>query len=87
MPMIAGLRAGAAQVGGDDGSKLQEPAPDGFVGDVQAALGEHLLDIAKAQGEPGVQPDRLADDVGREAVTLERELAHQPSLRLNSLSS
>ncbi len=38
---------------------------------VQAALSEHLLHIAKASREPGVEPDRMADDVGREAVTLE----------------
>ena len=41
VPVIAGPRAGTAQIGGDDGSKLQEPAADGFVGDVQAPLGEH----------------------------------------------
>lgn len=29
----------------------------------------------------------MADDVKREAVTLERELAHRPSLRAHSLSS
>ena len=47
----------------------------------------HLLHIAEAQSEPGVEPDRMADDVGQKAVTLARELAHQPSLTLNSLSS
>ena len=31
----------------------------GLVGDAQAPLGEHLLDIPKAQGEPSVQPDRV----------------------------
>jgi len=60
-----------AQVSGDDGSKLQEPAANGLVGDVQTSLREHILHIAKAQREPGIQPDRMADDVGREAVPLE----------------
>ncbi len=27
---------------------------------VQAAIGEHLLNIAVTQSEPGVQPDRMA---------------------------
>ena len=46
----------------------------------QAPLGEHLLNIAVTQSEPGVQPDRMADDIGWEAVTLKGELAHRASL-------
>jgi hypothetical protein len=49
VPVIAGPRAGPAQIGGDDSAKPQEPAAEGLLGDVQAALGEHLLDIAEAQ--------------------------------------
>ncbi len=37
--MIAGPGAGAAQIGGDGRFKLQEPATDGLVGDVQWILG------------------------------------------------
>ena len=33
-----------------------------------AACGQHLLDHAQAQREAEVQPDRVADDLGREAV-------------------
>jgi hypothetical protein len=47
-PVIAGPRAGPPQIGGDDSSKLREPAAEGLLGDVQAALGAHLLDIAEA---------------------------------------
>jgi hypothetical protein len=36
----------------------------------QAALGEQLLNIAVTQSEPGVQPNRMADDIGWQAVTL-----------------
>ncbi len=74
VPVITGLRVGAAQIGGNDGSKLQEPSADGLVGDVQAPLGEHLLDIAEADSEPGVEPDRVADNFGREAVRLNRTI-------------
>ncbi len=86
VPMIAGLRAGTAQIGGDDRPELQEPAAHGLVGDIQAPLGEHLLNIAVTQSEPGVQPDRMADDIGWEAVTLKGELAHRASLISISLS-
>ena len=42
--MIAGPGAGAAEIGGDDRTELQEPAAQVLVGYVQARLGEHLLD-------------------------------------------
>ncbi len=38
------------------------------------------------QSEPGVQPDRMADDIGWQAVTLKGELAHRASLISTSLS-
>jgi len=37
--------------------KLQTPLADGFMGDVDAALEQQLLDIAIAQGEAVVEPD------------------------------
>ena len=81
VPMIVGFGTGLAQVCGDDGSKLQEPAADSLIGNVQAPLGEHLLHIAVTQSEAGIQPNRMANDIGWEAVTLEGELAHRPSLK------
>ncbi len=47
VPVIARLRRCASQVGGDCRAELQKPAPDRFVGDVNAALGQHLLDVTK----------------------------------------
>ena len=32
--------------------------------------GEYLLHITETQSEPGIQPDRMADDIGWEAMTL-----------------
>ena len=40
-------------------------------------LGEQVFDIAKAQREPGKEPDSVADDLRRKAMAFERE-------RLNS---
>ncbi len=45
-------------------SKLPAPRSNGFVGYGDATLSEKVLDIAKAQGEPMVQPDGMADDFG-----------------------
>ena len=49
-------------------SKLPAPGSNGFVGHRDAALREKILDIAKAQGEPMVQPNGMADDFGQKAV-------------------
>jgi hypothetical protein len=59
----------------------------GLVGGVQAPLGKDLLNIAVTQREPGVQPDRMADDIGWDAVTLKEELAHRASRISISLSN
>ena len=44
--------------------ELQRPAPDGFVGDLDTAFGEQILDIAVAQREAEIQPDGVLDDLG-----------------------
>ncbi len=49
-------------------SKLPAPGSNGFVGYGDATLSEKVLDIAKAQSEPMVQPDGKADDLGWKAV-------------------
>ncbi len=82
VPVIAGPGSGAAQVSRDDGSKLQDPAANGLLGDVQTSFGEHLLHIAETQSESGIQPDRMADNFRWKAVTLEGKLAHRDSLML-----
>src|SRR4029077_2043554 len=56
--------------------ELQEPPPDRLVGCVNTALGQQFLDIPKGQGEPGIEPDRVADDFWREAVALKRYWSH-----------
>jgi hypothetical protein len=40
------------------------------------ALSQQLLDVAEAQGEAEIEPHRMADDVGREPVTLKRDRTH-----------
>jgi hypothetical protein len=48
--------------------ELAAPEADGFVTDLNATLSEQLLDITLAQVEPVVEPDGVADDLGREAM-------------------
>ena len=61
----------AAKFLGEQRPELQHPSPDRFIGDIQPALGQQILDIAKAEGEAKVQPHRMPDDVRRELVASE----------------
>ena len=58
------------------------PPPDRFVGHRDAALGQEIFDIAKAHSEAVIQPDGVADDFGRESISLvaQRVAFHRPSL-------
>src|ERR687898_2484511 len=66
MPFVAG----PGQPPADDVGELllEAPLPDRLVADLDAAEGQHLLDHPKAQRESEVQPDRVADQLRREAV-------------------
>ena len=41
-----------------------------LLGCVNTSLGQQFLDIPRGQCEPGTEPDRMADDLWREAVAL-----------------
>ena len=60
-----------AKLPGEQRPELQHPTPDRFIGDIQPALGEQILDVAEAEGEAKVQPYRMPDDVRRELVPSE----------------
>src|SRR5437899_2338962 len=42
----------------------------------EPALGQQFLDIAVAQGEPEIEPDRVLDDLGREPMAAIAEQGH-----------
>ena len=62
---------------GEQRPELQHPSSNRFIGDVQPALGQQILDIAEAEGKAKIQPHGVPDDVWRELVTSERDL-HRP---------
>ena len=76
MPAIARPRATPTQALRDRGTELQYLAPHRFVGDVEPSFGQQLLDIAVAQGEAEIEPNRVLDDLGREAMTAVTERSH-----------
>ena len=61
----------AAKLLGEQRPELQHPSPDRFIGDIQPAFCQQILDIAEAEGEAKVQPHRMPDDVRRELMASE----------------
>lgn len=76
MPSARWGRPTPAQVGREQRTELQRPTPDRLIADVDPALRQQLLHVPEAQGEAKVQPNRVADHFGREAVTFERDRFH-----------
>ncbi len=54
---------------GEFGSEFRAPKPDGFIAYGDAPLGEQILDIPVTEIESVVEPNGVADDIGRESVT------------------
>jgi len=52
----------------DHRSEFQHLTPDRLIRDVKPTLGQQFLDIAIAQGEAQIEPDRMLDDHRRKAV-------------------
>jgi hypothetical protein len=71
MPMRGWPMTSAAKFLGEQRPELQHPTPDRFIGDLQPALGQQILDIAEAEGEAKVQPYCMPDNVRRELVASE----------------
>ena len=78
--MIARSWPRTADIRSDRRPELEETPPDRLVGCVNASLGQQFLDIPKGQREPGIEPDRVADDFWREAVALKRYRSHRMML-------
>ena len=82
MPLVPGSRPPSAQSIREALSELPAPAPDRLVGEDDTALGQEQLDVAEAERERVVEPDRVGDDRGREAMAMVRVRcgSHSPNL-------
>src|SRR5436305_2073315 len=68
MPPPGRSRPSSSQLARNDRTELQGPAADRLVGNIDATLGEHILDVTVAQSEAKIEPDGLLDDDARKAV-------------------
>ena len=98
MPYRLRLGAALTQVRCDHRPEMIYPASDCFIGDRNPAFRQQIFDIAKAQGEPEIKPDRLLNDLGRISVSVVADFLNRcgyrtaertatPNCRDNALSS
>jgi hypothetical protein len=84
MPCVTGLRPPIAELNGILLAKFATPLPNRFVRDNDATGKQQLFDIPIAEAEAEVQPDTMADDLGRKAMILvavgEYWCIHPPSI-------
>ena len=62
--------AGGGAGGRRTRSEFLAPAPHGLIGNDNAAISQEQLDIPQTEVEDVVQPDRVADDLGGEPMTI-----------------
>ena len=70
MPGVSDPTAPAPQLPGVDRTEPLAPLPNRLVGDRHASLREEIFSIVEAEAESIVEPDRVADDVGWESISV-----------------
>ena len=65
-----------SQICCNPGSELDRPTADGLIGDLNPALGQQLFDVAEAEREAEIEPDRMAYDVRPKSVSFEGQGIH-----------
>ncbi len=84
VPLVPGARTSSSQRVCVDLAEFLPPLPDRLVGDDHPPLGEELLHVAVAEGEPEIAPDGVRDDRWREPMALIGEggssFIHAPSI-------
>jgi hypothetical protein len=58
----------SAELAGELATQGEAPLPDAFTGDGNSSFGEDQLNVSEAQAEEVIEPDGMADDLGRKAV-------------------
>ena len=73
---------GLPQPSSNHRAEFQHPAPNALVREVEPTLCKQFLDIAIAQGEAQLKPNRMLNHGRRETVPAIRDQKHPRSLRL-----
>ena len=76
MPEIARCRPHAAQILCDRRAEFEKPAPHALVGNIKAPLRKQILYISIAQSEPGIEPNRVANNIRWKSMASKRDVIH-----------
>jgi len=76
MPSVTRARASSPQPLRHRRPELQDPAADCLIGNIEPTLGKEILNVAVAQGEAKIEPDRVLDNRRRKAVAAIGEQGH-----------
>ena len=76
VPTRTGVRTTATKIARNQSAELKESASNRFVRNIDAMLGQQILDIRKRKRESGVEPDRKLDDLRRKTMSFERYRGH-----------
>lgn len=69
MPFVSDEGAFASKLIGIPLSELLAPFPNRFIGDLNAPIEHHFLNVSVAQGKGVVEPNAVANDFTRESMT------------------
>jgi len=83
-PVVACSGPHSPQIECNLSSEFQKPAPNGFIGNVQAAFHKKVFYVSIAQRKPGVEPDSVENDLWRKSVALQEDGFHPVVIHKNS---
>jgi hypothetical protein len=72
VPLVTRPRSPPTHLVGEARAELHAPLPDALVGDNHTSFSQQQFDVSEAQTEYVIQPDRVADQIGGEAVAMVR---------------
>jgi hypothetical protein len=70
MPLVTGLCSPSAQLIGVRLAKSAAPLPDRFIGEYDPARCQQFFQVAIAEGEAILEPNRVTNNLGRETIPL-----------------
>ena len=84
MSLVSRPRSTPTQFVGEACAELQAPLPNALIGDDHTTFGQKKFDIPEAQANDVIEPDRVADQLYREAVAMVRigRLSHPAMVAL-----
>ena len=59
-------------------TEFEKSPPNDLLRDDDPSLRQHVLDVTERQRESRIESNRMSDDIGREAMSLGRDLFHIP---------